>query len=352
MDRPQNASDPYMDLEAAMEIALDDSKTRSFGGGKSYSVLPTHSFRIPVDSASLVQNNVLNADEMKQRVDALEFTLSGSNGKPKGYILKSQFAVLDMIRGNNWERPIYFAVTTGPDSYMGLQSFFRLEGLAYRLVPIRYPKNDNPNAYGGVATNTMYSNVMDNWSWGGMDNVEDGIYMDENNRRMVTNFRLQLSVLAEELMKENDPNRALDILEQVLVKMPEKNVPMSRVLMSIQGALMELASTTEAPGMKVYELSDDRRALARELGVDLTRRLFEIQADDLQYYHSLDPARFRSLAQERRIAKQVADVMVQTATLYLPQDSLGAELEAQMVALETMMAESEQRIATMGAFEF
>ena len=352
MDRPQNASDPYMDLEAAMEIALDDSKKRSFGGGKSYSVLPTHSFRIPVDSASLVQNNVLNADEMKQRVDALEFTLSGANGKPKGYIMKSQFAVLDMIRGNNWERPIYFAVTTGPDSYMGLQSFFRLEGLAYRLVPVRYPQNDNPNAYGGVATTTMYENVMDKWSWGGMDNVEDGIYMDENNRRMVTNFRLQLSVLAEELMKENDPNRALDILEQVLIKMPEENVPMSRVLMSIQGSLMELASTQEAPGMKVYDLSDDRRALARDLGVDLTRRMFEIQADDLEYYHSLDPARFRSLSQERRIAKQVAEVMVQTATLYLPEDSLGAELEAQMVTLEVMMAESEQRIATMGAFEF
>ncbi len=94
-------------------------------------------------------------------LDALEFTLSGSNGKPKGYILKSQFAVLDMIRGNNWERPIYFAVTTGPDSYMGLQSYFRLEGLAYRLVPIRYPQNENPNAYGGVAANTMYENVME-----------------------------------------------------------------------------------------------------------------------------------------------------------------------------------------------
>ena len=84
----------------------------------------------------------------------------------------------------------------------------------------------------------MYENVMDKWSLGGMDNVEDGIYMDENNRRMVTNFRLQLSVLAEELMKENDPNRALDILEQVLIKMPEENVPMSRVLISIQGSLM------------------------------------------------------------------------------------------------------------------
>jgi hypothetical protein len=305
-----------------------------------------------VDSAALVEHNVLDSAEMKQRVDAIEFTLSGSNGKPKGYILKSQFAVLDMIRGNNWERPIYFAVTTGPDSYMGLQSYFRLEGLAYRLVPIRYPQNDNPNAYGGVSTNTMYTNVMEKWSWGGMDNLEDGIYMDENNRRMVTNFRLQLSILAEELMKENDPDRALDILETVLTKMPEKNVPISRVLMSVQGILLELASTSTAPGMKVYALSDERRALAKKLGVELTRRLFDIQADDLEYYHSLDPARFRSLAQERRISKQVAEVMVQTATLYLPEDSLGAELESKIVALETMMAETEQKIASMGAFEF
>jgi hypothetical protein len=44
--------------------------------------------------------------------------------------------------------------------------------------------------------------------------------------------------------------------------------------------------------------------------------------------------------------------MVQTATLYLPEDSLGLELEAQMVELETMMAAAEQRIASMGAFEF
>ena len=224
--------------------------------------------------------------------------------------------------------------------------------LDYRLVPIRYEQNDNPNAYGGVATKTMYSNVMDKWSWGGMDNVEDGIYMDENNRRMVTNFRLQLSVLADELMKENDPDRALDILEQVLTKMPEENVPMSRVLMSIQGSLLELASTTGVGGTQIYELSDERRALAKELGIDLTRRLFEIQVDDLEYYHSLDPARFRSLSQERRIAKRVAEVMVQTASVYLPGDSLGAELEAEMVELEKMMVQSEQRIASMGAFEF
>ena len=28
----------------------------------------------------------------------------------------------------------------------------------------------------------MYENVIDKWAWGGMDDLENGIYMDENNR--------------------------------------------------------------------------------------------------------------------------------------------------------------------------
>ena len=120
------------------------TKNGSTQEAKSFSYLPSNSFRIAVDSAAIVQHGVLSAEEMPQMLDAIEFTLSGSNGSPKGYILKNQLAVLDMIQNNNWERPIYFAVTTGPDSYMGLQEFFRLEGLAYRLVPIRYPQNQNP----------------------------------------------------------------------------------------------------------------------------------------------------------------------------------------------------------------
>ena len=71
----------------------------------------------------------------------------------------------------------------------------------------------------------MYETVMDKWSWGGMDNLEDGIYMDENNRRMVTNFRLQMSILAEALMEENDPEKALDICEEMIVRCRQPMYP-------------------------------------------------------------------------------------------------------------------------------
>ena len=55
----------------------------------------------------------------------------------------------------------------------------------------------------------------------------------------------------------------------------------------------------------------------------------------------LDANRFQSVAKERRIVKQVADVMVQTVSLYMPRDSLGVELAAELEALEAMMAEEE-----------
>lgn len=352
LDRPSNPQSPHMDLSEALKFAMNDANNRDFGGGKSYSILPTHSFSIPADSAQLAKWNVLDADEMSQRVDAIEFTLSDSRGNPKSYVLKSTLAVLDLLSNNNWERPVYFAVTTGPDSYMGLQEYFRLEGLAYRLVPIRYPQNDNPNAFGGVAHELMYDNVMNKWSWGGMDNLEDGIYMDENNRRMVTNFRLQMAILADELLAQGMDDQALDVLEQILVKMPEQNVSISRVLVSVQSSLMELAASGDVAGFEPKKLTEERRAKARELAISLTERLFDIQEDKLRYYHSLDYRRFQTVSQESRISKQVANMMIQTAATYLKGDSLASELEERMSLLEAEMAEAERRFATMGSFEF
>jgi len=304
------------------------------------------------DSADIARHGVLNAEEMKSRLDYIDWTLTDEKGNPKGYILKNQFAVLDLLRNNNWERPVYFAVTTGPDSYMGLEEHFRLEGLAYRLVPLRYPKNDNPNMFGGVSTDIMYDNVMNKWHWGGMDNLEDGVYMDENNRRMVTNFRLQMANLGDQLLRDGDADRALDIFDKVLTVMPEENVPLGRVLLSVQSGLLELAATEAAPGLVIYELSDERRARAKELGKHLTRRLFDIQADDLRYFHSLERSQFDAVRRDRQLSKQVAELMVQTADIFLKDDSLSSELNREMQALDEMIQATERSFYDLGSYDF
>lgn len=351
LDAPQNPSAPYMDLRLALDVALDDQSMRNYGAGKAYAVIPSNSFRLSVDSAKLVEFNVLNSDEMDQRVEALEWTITDEKGNPKGYILKNQFAVMDLLANNNWERPVYFAVTTGPDSYMGLEQYFRLEGLAYRLVPIRYPKPSNPNAYGGVATDLMYTNVMDKWHWGGMDNLEDGIYMDENNRRMVTNFRLQMAQLSSALIDEGDGERALDILEKILTAMPPENVPINRVLISVQGNLLRLTSET-ANGGKPFLESLELREKAKGLGTELTHQLMQIQMEEVAYYASLDLNLFQSISREWRFAKQIADMVAETALAYVPEDSLAVDMMREIGVLEAIISEKEKEMLTLGSFEF
>lgn len=43
--------------------------------------------------------------------------------------------VLSIIMSNRWQRPIYFAVTVAPESFLGLEKYFRLDGMVYKLIP-------------------------------------------------------------------------------------------------------------------------------------------------------------------------------------------------------------------------
>ena len=116
-------------------------------------------FRAHVRSLGFIDHN-----EASELVENVEWTVTDGEGQPLQYVLKNQLAVLSILANNNWERPVYFAVTTGGDAYIGLQDYFRLEGLAYRLVPIKYDQNPNPNMLGGIHTDIMYDNVMDMWA--------------------------------------------------------------------------------------------------------------------------------------------------------------------------------------------
>jgi hypothetical protein len=49
---------------------------------------------------------------------------------------KDELIMLDIIANNHWRRPIYFAPQLGREDYLGLEDYFQIEGLAYRLLPV------------------------------------------------------------------------------------------------------------------------------------------------------------------------------------------------------------------------
>jgi hypothetical protein len=107
-----------------------DAKVRTQGGSE-LNYFPTKKFFIKVDKEAVLKNGVVKPEDADKIVDTIFWDVDRS------YLMKADLMILDLIANNDWTRPIYFAVTVGGDSYLNLEPYFQLEGLAYRFVPIR-----------------------------------------------------------------------------------------------------------------------------------------------------------------------------------------------------------------------
>ena len=90
--------------------------------------------------------------------------------KPNEQIMKGSLAQLDVLGTNKWKRPVYYT-SGGFDGSLGLERYYRTEGLAYRVVPIETPYK-SILAMGGIDTDTLYDRLMNTFEWGRM-NQED-----------------------------------------------------------------------------------------------------------------------------------------------------------------------------------
>ena len=169
-----------------------------------------------VDKAAVIKNKVVEPQDQDKSVDTLFINLSDRH-----YITKDELMVLDMISNNNWVRPIYFAITIGRDKYMNLQDYFQLEGLAYKLVPIKTAPEGI--SFGRVNTRAMYQNVMQDFKWGNME--DPNVYIDENNARMMMNIRNTFDRLAGALVAEGKNDMAVKVLDRCEELIPHKVVP-------------------------------------------------------------------------------------------------------------------------------
>ena len=322
MDPPADPDNPYADIEAAMRVALDDGDLVDYGAGRKYAHLPSNSFRVPVDSAYAVSSGLVLPEEVDRMVDALEWTVTDGNGTPRQYVLKNQFMVMEILRNNNWERPVYFAVTIGPDSYVGLQDYFRLEGLAWRLVPVKYGSRGGQPV--GIARDIMFENVMEKFQWGGMD-AEGEIYMDENNRRMATNIRLQMTNLADAFAKAGKPDKGLEVMDLLIRATPGHNVPYTRVMLPVVELLADMAMDEDMPQAQ----RDQAAALAMEVGT----ALFTDLTEDLAYFISLEDEYYVASDQSIQVAMAVSQRIAGALQDALPDDAEATEMGERIKAL-------------------
>ena len=211
----------FVDLKKVIDfVAREDGTNMSAwgGSGKLDYYWPTTKLSIGVDKDACIKNKVIEPKDQGLMLDRLRFELG------KKALYKNDMIVLDYIANNNWTRPVYFTITTGSDAYINMQSYFQLDGLCYRLVPIFTPNDEeHGREIGHINTDKLYNTVMKKWKFGGMN--KDGIYIDETTMRQTRNLRNVFCRLSNALVDEGNKEKAIEVLDKCMAEMPAKNVP-------------------------------------------------------------------------------------------------------------------------------
>lgn len=294
----------YYSIKQLMEfVGSEDPQAKiQTQNGLELSYLPTDKVMIPVDSATVVNNGTVPKGMEGQIIKAMPWKIS------KQYIMKNDLMIMDIIATNNWKRPIYFAVTVGDDAYMNLEPYFQLEGLAYRLVPMRMQTNDGQT--GKANTTIMYNNMMNKFKWGGMNT--DGVYMDENNLRMTMNLRNNFARLAESLLLEGKTEEAKKALALCMKEMPKKNIPYNYFMLPVAEVYYKLGMTNEAN--------------------TLLKDIAAIYEEDLRYYLRFNGKIAENIDSDKQQAMAVMQRIGQVARMN-KQDALAKDIDNRLKKL-------------------
>jgi len=201
----------YQDLASVMRfIASDDPRTRvrTTRGMEDFS--PTRNFSLHVPREKVLANGTVALEDSALIVPSVNWTFTGSG------LQKNHLMVLDFLVANNWERPVYFAITTGMEAYMGLEHHFQLEGMAYRLVPIRTPVVEGQP--GRINTEILYENLMNKFTWGNINHPD--VELNEDIRRLSVNFVNVFQRLAHALVAENKMDSAIAVVDRAMELLP------------------------------------------------------------------------------------------------------------------------------------
>lgn len=196
-------------------ISDDDPRTViSLDNGQKIHFFPTNKIRIPVDKQAVIANKVVSPKYKDSIVPYIDLDIKSQA------LYKNRLMMLDIVANNNWKRPIYFTGGSfGDDDYLWMKDYLQLDGMVYKLVPVRNPIENAPSPLdmGQIDSDKMYDIVM-KWDWGNSESPN--IYHDPETRKNSITYRTNLARLMEQLINEGKKEKAKKVIDLAMEKMP------------------------------------------------------------------------------------------------------------------------------------
>jgi tetratricopeptide (TPR) repeat protein len=126
-------------------------------------------------------------------------TGQGDTGEPN-FLRVQDIMILDIIRANKWQRPVYFAVTVSNTNMLNLRDHLTMEGLAFRV---------NPETGQRIDPDMLKANLLNKYRdfYRNLDNPN--IHYDDNVHRLLQNYRSAFLQLATHYLTLDQPGTAV-----------------------------------------------------------------------------------------------------------------------------------------------
>ncbi|UWX57388.1 DUF2723 domain-containing protein [Chlorobaculum sp. MV4-Y] len=114
--------------------------------------------------------------------DSLRWTIKPAlTYQGQGFLRPQDIAVYAIVVDNFGKRPIYFALTVDPAEMTGLDRNLRLDGLVYRVVPLK-----SESALSFADPGTLYGNLFNVYRYRNTGNL--AVNIDETSRNLLGNY--------------------------------------------------------------------------------------------------------------------------------------------------------------------
>ncbi len=272
-----------IDLLEAVNFVNDDNPATKLAQAGNAAYFPKKKITFKVDKEAVIRNKVVPPEDYDKIVDTMYIDLSD-----RDYLAKDEYMIFDLLAHNNWERPIYFAITIGPSKFLNLRDYFQLEGFAYRLVPIKVASDASERInFGKVSTGIMYDNLFNKYKWGNMN--DPSVYIDENNSRMMTNIRNNFNRLGSALVQEGKMDSAKTVILRGFELVPTSVVPFEYFSLEMLQTLYQTGAREEADNLAegAFKTFNDMLAymmslpahfqVSGEINEEIQRNIFYLQ---------------------------------------------------------------------------
>lgn len=202
-----------LDLGLTLDFLKDDRSKREMKNGQFVHFYPSEYLKVKIDKQNIIKNKVVDKKYYDSIVPQINLKLKG------GAIYKNRILMLDIFNENDWKRPIYFSPGSfGADDYIWMKEYLQLDGMVYKLVPVRTKlKEGNSYDMGYIDTEKTFK-IINQWTWGNAGS--DKIYHDPETRKNALSYRNNLSRLMTALIEEKKFDKAEKVIQIAMKNMP------------------------------------------------------------------------------------------------------------------------------------